>query len=98
MTKWIKVEEDKPPFDEPVLGWKTCVSCRDNKPHMHNLLARAVPIHGPFMVVYHSPDPHLVAHYRKKGDHSWDHRLEPQWSPEEPSHWSKIENPYEAEK
>ncbi len=98
MSEWINVEDYKPPFGEPVLGWNTCESCRDNKDHTHNLLARSYPIHGPLIVKFHPPDMALVNHYRNKGDHSWDHYSEPYWSPIKPSHWKFIESPYDGDK
>lgn len=92
--KWISVKDENPPWDIPVLGWNTCEKCRDGVKHMHNLLARSVPIHGPFLAVFQSPDPQLVAYRQSQGDHSWDHWLQPRWSPEEPSHWMKIDSPH----
>ncbi len=92
--KWIKEEDDKPPFDIPVFAWHTCDSCRDNKPHMHNCLARGYPVHGPMMATYCDANMTIVNHYRQRGDHSWDHLAVPHWNPVKPSHWMKVESPY----
>lgn len=93
---WIKEEDEKPEFNTPVLAWNTCKSCRDNKQHTHNLLARSYPIHGPFIATYRPPDETLVNYRRSQGDTSWDHLLSPQWDPGKPSHWQYIKSPYEA--
>lgn len=90
---WIKVEDEQPPFDTFVLAWKTCEKCSKHIRHSVNLLLEVIPHHGPFIAKLHAPDPFTVQWYRNKGDHSMDHRLEPQWDPAKPSHWMKIESP-----
>ena len=97
MNEWILEQDEKPPYETPVLGWHTCESCRDNKEHRHNLLARSYPVHGPFIATYHKPDMTLVNYYRSKGDYSWDRYAEPYWSPIKPTHWKLIDSPYPAD-
>jgi len=80
-----------------VWAWSECESCRDKKPHTHNLLARKIPIHGGFVATYHPPDVTLVEYRRSRGDNSWDHYLQPYWSPERPKYWQYIESPYASE-
>ena len=90
---WKREEDEKPPFDTPVLAWRECKGCKNQTVHRHDLMARQVPTHGAFIASYYSPDPGLVEYRRAKGDRSWDHRLEPMWAPEKPTYWCVIEEP-----
>lgn len=93
--KWLPEDDRKPPFGQAVLGWNECKSCLQKEKHVHNMRANGFPSHGPFLAMYHPPDPTVVNFYRSKGDHSWDWALLPHWSPIKPKYWAIIPTPYE---